>query len=202
MAKTKTKLQQALDNLWACQDSIRWVNGKTPAKAWKECKRADWLLWIVAHLAMDHKYYKRALAAATSACIDVLCENDLVLDPFYVKEMKKNGIADRSDEPERALAIKTSNLLDEKGQGKTVRLRRRNERYMPSLSHPLAGLITGGKDILRNGIDYNMADDFSCLEEVPTKIHKELCDEIRRVVERPSMEELQATTANYLDYTH
>jgi hypothetical protein len=200
MAKRKrTKLQIALDDLSACPESIRWVNGKTPATAWKQCKRPDWLLWTIAHLAKTDDYYKRALASAISVCIDVLCDNDKIM---------RNPQDDYEVEREiKACAIKISTLLDQKGQGKTVRFRRtslnrtvNSHCYACLVNWSLDVLLTVGEDILRNACSYSTPDDVSMVISIrPKKFWVEMCNEIRRVVERPTVQELQVAAKNWLD---
>lgn len=36
-----------LKKLGACEDAIKWVGNKSCARAWRECPRADWMLWYV-----------------------------------------------------------------------------------------------------------------------------------------------------------
>ena len=44
-----------LSRLNACAEATAWVGKRTPAKAWAECKRGDWMLWIAARLGVDRK---------------------------------------------------------------------------------------------------------------------------------------------------
>jgi hypothetical protein len=41
-----------LNERGACSEAVTWAKGyKTPAGAWRACKRADWMLWIAGRLA-------------------------------------------------------------------------------------------------------------------------------------------------------
>ena len=45
-----TKFYFWLDNLAACTDALRWVNGsryRSQQRAWRECTRSDWMLWLL-----------------------------------------------------------------------------------------------------------------------------------------------------------
>jgi hypothetical protein len=41
------KFKDRLKNLKACSAAIEWVGSRTAASAWKECKRGDWILWLI-----------------------------------------------------------------------------------------------------------------------------------------------------------
>ena len=43
-----TALRDQLIALNACSDAIEWVGDRDLPTAWRECERADWLLWICA----------------------------------------------------------------------------------------------------------------------------------------------------------
>lgn len=49
--KQRPRLRYALKQLGACRGALDWINWRQdPEKAWKECHRGDWLLWIVCDL--------------------------------------------------------------------------------------------------------------------------------------------------------
>ena len=53
---SKNKLVNILENLDACDDSLEWLSGvNSLQQAWDECKRGDWMLWILANLKADRK---------------------------------------------------------------------------------------------------------------------------------------------------
>jgi hypothetical protein len=43
----KTEFSELLKNLNACEEAKVWAEGKSLEAAWKTCKRADWMLWIL-----------------------------------------------------------------------------------------------------------------------------------------------------------
>ena len=49
----------------ACLSARKWVGKRTAEKAWRECPRGDWLLWIAAKGGVDRK--KLVLAACACA---------------------------------------------------------------------------------------------------------------------------------------
>jgi len=46
-----TNLKRLLVKLGACSEAVKWTNGKELAEAWANCERADWMLWLVGHMA-------------------------------------------------------------------------------------------------------------------------------------------------------
>lgn len=46
-----TNLHKLLSKLGACNEAVKWSNGKTLSVAWNECDRADWMLWLVGNMA-------------------------------------------------------------------------------------------------------------------------------------------------------
>ena len=43
-------LQKRLAGLGACDDALTWIGNRTLSRAWAECERADWMLWIASRL--------------------------------------------------------------------------------------------------------------------------------------------------------
>jgi hypothetical protein len=41
------ELEHKLKLLGACGEAVAWAKGKTFKKAWAECERGDWMLWLV-----------------------------------------------------------------------------------------------------------------------------------------------------------
>ena len=42
------KAKDVLQKLGACEDAIEWVGDRTPTQTWRDCKRGDWMMWILA----------------------------------------------------------------------------------------------------------------------------------------------------------
>jgi len=40
-------LKRQLQALEACEEAVKWVGSRDFPTAWKECERADWMLWLV-----------------------------------------------------------------------------------------------------------------------------------------------------------
>ena len=45
--KTKRSFADYLGSIDACEEAIEWVGERNAATAWRECPRADWLMWIL-----------------------------------------------------------------------------------------------------------------------------------------------------------
>jgi hypothetical protein len=43
--KSINEFKNRLIELRACEDAIKWAEGKTAKDAWEQCERGDWLLW-------------------------------------------------------------------------------------------------------------------------------------------------------------
>ena len=39
--------QDQLKKLGACSDAVEWVGNRTAQKAWDECKKGNWMLWLI-----------------------------------------------------------------------------------------------------------------------------------------------------------
>lgn len=44
---TAKKYEDFLDENNACLEARIWSRGKTPQRAWKECRRPDWMIWLL-----------------------------------------------------------------------------------------------------------------------------------------------------------
>ena len=45
------KLKTLLEKLDACVGARQWVGDRSLSAAWKDCQRADWMLWLVGRMA-------------------------------------------------------------------------------------------------------------------------------------------------------
>src|SRR5574340_201946 len=51
-----TPLHERLRSLRACNSAVEWAKGYTdPERAWNECERGDWLIWLAYKLGIDEK---------------------------------------------------------------------------------------------------------------------------------------------------
>jgi hypothetical protein len=49
---TKKTLADRIAHLHPCSDAAKWLaEQKTPAPAWKDCQRGDWMMWILGKLS-------------------------------------------------------------------------------------------------------------------------------------------------------
>ena len=197
----KYAIVSCLDRLRACDPAIDWVR-RLPVPcsvemAWARCHRPDWLLWLIGVLAKTEPYYNRAGAAAIAACIDIALENGL----------------DNDDAHTRALALDVSVLLDRLGQtGRSVSIDTASvllERRVGALPEIIDELVGPGIYVLcpkigwsidaKSGVDRNyyithcgtMLDN---MFKSKRSLARKMADEIRRVCERPTLEELGKAT--------
>jgi hypothetical protein len=47
------KFKDKLDDMGACREAVKWVNGHGFKKSWATCQRGDWMLWYVFHNKKD-----------------------------------------------------------------------------------------------------------------------------------------------------
>ena len=40
------EFKELLQNLKACEEAVKWADGKSWEEAYEECERGDWLLWL------------------------------------------------------------------------------------------------------------------------------------------------------------
>jgi hypothetical protein len=49
----------------ACPAALDWLGDRTPYEAWRRCERADWMMWLAGHIAVDQR--RLVLCATTCA---------------------------------------------------------------------------------------------------------------------------------------
>jgi len=49
------KFTEKLESMHACSDAVEWVAHRGIIKAWRECPRGDWMLWLAGRLDIDRK---------------------------------------------------------------------------------------------------------------------------------------------------
>ena len=59
--------RQLLERWGACTDGAEWYDGQDSYKAWRACKRGDWMLWVAGRLDIDRKLL--VLAACDCAAL-------------------------------------------------------------------------------------------------------------------------------------
>jgi hypothetical protein len=62
-------LKQSLIDLGACPDAIKWIGRRrSAAKAWAECPRGDWMLWLLARTIGRTTDGRRRVVSAACEC--------------------------------------------------------------------------------------------------------------------------------------
>ena len=51
-----------LKQMNACSDAIDWIGNRTIEQAWSECRRIDWMLWLLCRIAPNDRRCRLAAA--------------------------------------------------------------------------------------------------------------------------------------------
>jgi len=57
-----------LMRLGACSEAIAWVGTRDLARAWEECARGDWMLWLASRVSESNIALRRAVVLAACEC--------------------------------------------------------------------------------------------------------------------------------------
>lgn len=68
--------QSKLIKLGACDEAKVWVGSQTLAKAWRECPRGDWLLWLAARAGVDRRLVVEAACRCAEAVLGLVPEGE------------------------------------------------------------------------------------------------------------------------------
>jgi hypothetical protein len=210
----RAQMEHALLQIDACAAARTWIREGlkrgTVAGAWAACQRPEWLLWLCGKLGEKFPYYKRAGAAAMAAMIDVLvveCRNDFDSQgEAFAYDV--SALLDRYGQTGRLPVAKANKFLEQR-----ARL-----DYDSKLFGELDALVFHGLMFLRGspprGMKCNewgcenyiiecgaVLDEEFCTREydwaaeswksIPNTLGKKLAREVRRVVERPTLDELK-----------
>lgn len=55
--------KQLLIELGACKPAIRWVGNRSMYRAWMDCQRADWMIWLAVKVDVKSSLLRGALEA-------------------------------------------------------------------------------------------------------------------------------------------
>lgn len=68
------KIITSLESLRACRSATEWVSQqKTPTQAWRECERADWMMWLIGKTCnAESDQHKRLVLLACRIASDAL----------------------------------------------------------------------------------------------------------------------------------
>jgi hypothetical protein len=93
-----------LEKMEACSEAIEWVKTqKNKTKAWQNCKRGDWMLWLAERLNVDD----RKLTLAMFKCANQvrhLMEDKRSIDALDAAEKYGNGKISREELNEAAVS--------------------------------------------------------------------------------------------------
>lgn len=70
------KLERLLESLDACKEACDWSRGMTLAQAWKQCERADWMLWLCGRMVgkpgwSTHQQVVLAACSCAECCLPI-----------------------------------------------------------------------------------------------------------------------------------
>jgi hypothetical protein len=88
-------LSEKLTQMEACKEAVEWVGDKTLDKAWAECERGDWMLWLAQESGVD----KRTLTLAKARCAKLvihLMKDERSVNAVEVAE--RYGLGEATDE--------------------------------------------------------------------------------------------------------
>jgi len=51
-----------LRDMYACPEALRWIGNRTIERAWRECHRADWMLWLLRRITSNDRRCRLAAA--------------------------------------------------------------------------------------------------------------------------------------------
>ena len=52
-------LSEHLAEMEACPDAVKWVGNRSLPRAWRECERPGWMLWLCDRMAGEHGWPTR-----------------------------------------------------------------------------------------------------------------------------------------------
>lgn len=67
-AKRPTAIEK-LKRLGACDEAVKWCEGRSVAAAWRDCERGDWMLWLCGRMSGEPESDgRRKLVLCACAC--------------------------------------------------------------------------------------------------------------------------------------
>jgi hypothetical protein len=63
------KFHDRLKKMNACTEAVEWVGDRSLARAWAECERADWMVWLAARGVNQGSPLHIAIVRAAVACV-------------------------------------------------------------------------------------------------------------------------------------
>lgn len=71
-----TEFLELLAQLKACEEAVAWVGSRDLATAWRECERADWMLWLAARLNVSRQQIVLAACACAETALKYVYEGE------------------------------------------------------------------------------------------------------------------------------
>jgi len=63
------RIIEKLKALGACREAVKWLSGQvSPSVAWRNCKRGDWMLWLLGQDAPPESPERKRLVLAACDC--------------------------------------------------------------------------------------------------------------------------------------
>jgi hypothetical protein len=66
--RNNEQLKDKLSSLYACEESIEWLNERNAEQMWNGCPRGDWMLWLLKKLNLN----KRKLTLCKGKCSETV----------------------------------------------------------------------------------------------------------------------------------
>ena len=70
------KFTDRLNEMHACRDAVKWVGRRGLMTAWRDCKRADWMLWLAGSLDIDRKLLVLAACDCAETALQYVPEGE------------------------------------------------------------------------------------------------------------------------------
>jgi len=70
------KFTDRLNEMNACPDAVKWVGRRGLMTAWRDCKRADWMLWLAGSLDIDRKLLVLAACDCAETALQYVPEGE------------------------------------------------------------------------------------------------------------------------------
>jgi hypothetical protein len=55
--RNNEQLKDKLSSLYACEESIEWLNERNAEQMWNDCPRGDWMLWLLKKINLNKRKF-------------------------------------------------------------------------------------------------------------------------------------------------
>jgi hypothetical protein len=88
------QLQTKLNELYACEEAIEWAKDYDSLQsAWDNCKRSDWMIWLMDKMNWGNDKDLRLMAVAFARQVQHFMKDDRSINALDVAERYANGEA-------------------------------------------------------------------------------------------------------------